>query len=117
MDTAITNGDWAVNANGIPVVVSGLQEQLQRAFIRLKVKEGSFAYDSSLGSRLYTLKPNDGDLNTKAHSLVQEAIKDMPQTTVQSVVCVALPGGGFAVAVSLQTVEGKGSITVKFNGN
>ena len=114
MDTAIANGDWTVNGNGIPVVLSGFEEQLQRAFIRLSIKQGSFAYDPLLGSRLYTLKPTDSDLNEKALSLAQEALhKDMPQVTVQSAVCSILLGGGLNVTVSLQTAEGKGSVTVK----
>lgn len=113
MDTAIANGDWAVNGNGIPVAVSGLEEQLQRAFIRLSVKQGSFAYDPLLGSRLYTLKPTDSNLNERALSLAQEALKDMSQVTVQSAVCSILLSGGLTVTASLQTADGKGSVTVK----
>jgi len=113
VDTAISNGDWVTNANGIPIVISGLQEQLQRAFIRFSVKEGSFVYDPSLGSRLYTLKANDSDGNTKALFLAQEAVKDMPQITVQSTVCSTLPSGRLAITISLQTAVGKGSVTVK----
>lgn len=113
MDTAIANGDWAVNANGIPIAVSGLQEQLQRAFIRLSVKQGSFAYDPLFGSHLYTLKPTDSNLNERALSMAQEALKDMPQVTVQSAVCSILLSGGMTITLSLLTAVGTGSITVK----
>lgn len=112
MDTAILNGDWAVNANGIPVAVGGLQEQLQRAFIRLSVKQGSFAYDPSMGSRLFTLVPNDSNRNAAALFMAQEALKTMPQFTVEKAECFDLPDGRLSVTVFLQTAEGNGSVTV-----
>lgn len=112
MDTLIQNGSWAVSANGLPIVIGGLQEQLQRAFIRLNVKQGSFAYDPTLGSRLTALRISDADLNEKALFLAQEALKDMPQVTVLSAVCSILQGG-ISITFSLQTAEGKGNITIE----
>lgn len=112
MDTAILNGDWAVNANGIPVAIGGLQEQLQHALIRLSIKQGSFAYDPSLGSRLSALLPNDSDRNAAALFMAQEALKAMPQLTVERAECSDLPDGRLSVTVFLQTAEGNSSVTV-----
>ena len=81
MDTAISNGDFICDSKGIPVELTGYDELLQRVLIRLTVKKGSFIYDTSLGSRLYTLKSTDGNLKERALSLVREALVDDVFTT------------------------------------
>lgn len=84
MDTAIKNGDFETNQNGLPMAVSGVQELLQQAMFRLTVKKGSFFYDQQLGSRLYTLKGSYGsreDLSQNAMRMVREALKPMSRVT------------------------------------
>lgn len=102
-----------MNENGIPILIEGVREQLQRAFIRLSVRRGIFCYDPTLGSRFYTLSKNDSDLNGKALFLAQEALRNIPGVTVLGVVCSVLQEGSLSVTVSLQTAEGKGNITVE----
>lgn len=85
MDTAISNGDFLRNSTGTPVEIHGYEEILQRVLIRLTVKKGSFIYDNSLGSRLYTLKASDVNLKERALSLVREALIDVPEVTVNDV--------------------------------
>ena len=80
MDTAICSGDFLLDGRGRPVVISGMQEILQRALIRLTVQKGSFIYDPELGSRLFTLKSTSGDLQKQATNLVREALSRKPYT-------------------------------------
>ena len=61
MDTALAGGDFSLGANGLPRGISGEEELLQRAAIRLRVPLGRFAFQPTLGSRLYTLRPETED--------------------------------------------------------
>lgn len=87
MDTALKNGDFLPDSNGRPKQIGGEQELLQRAAIRLKIPLGSFVYDPQLGSRLHELKPGDSGLNARALTMAQEALRSLPQVTVESAVC------------------------------
>ncbi|MDQ5983849.1 MAG: hypothetical protein RUMPE_00878 [Eubacteriales bacterium SKADARSKE-1] len=85
MDTAISNGDFLLDSRNRPIKISGVQEFLQRALIRLSVKKGNFTYDKNLGSRLYTLNSQENNMQRKALSLVCEALNDMTEIVVRSV--------------------------------
>lgn len=52
MDICIENGEIRRNANGLPAVLSGREELLQRARIALSMPQGSFRYDRRFGSLL-----------------------------------------------------------------
>jgi hypothetical protein len=56
MDTKLLNRDIDTTARGLPFLIGGERELLQRAFIRLTVRKGSFPLDPSLGSELYRLR-------------------------------------------------------------
>ena len=58
MDIKISNGDWATNECGMPIIISDETELLQQAFLRLKIPRGSFLHDTELGSRF-------GEINTQ----------------------------------------------------
>lgn len=85
MDTAISNGDFLLDSRHRPIKISGVQEFLQRALIRLSIKKGSFIYNKDLGSRLYTLSSQENNMQSKALSLVCEALNDMTETVVRNV--------------------------------
>ena len=86
MDTAISNGDFMLDSNGIPISIYGIQEILQRALIRLTVRKGSFIYDTNLGSDLYKLKKTTSTSNkSRALSMVKEALKPMSNVLVDDV--------------------------------
>ncbi len=85
MDTLLSSGDIALDARGRPTVISGVDELLQRALIRLTVKKGSFVYDPELGSRLYTLRAGSVNLQETAESMVREALSPLTELTVNSV--------------------------------
>lgn len=102
MDTALSNGDFLCDTRKNLVELTGYDELLQRVLIRLGVKKGSFVYDKNLGSRLYTLKAGDGNLNEKALSLVREALLDIPEVLVESVhTTLTNNGENLVLAVSL----------------
>ena len=86
MDTAISNGDFMLDSNGIPISIYGIQEILQRALIRLTVRKGSFIYDTNLGSDLYKLKKTAStNIKSRALSMVKEALKPMSNVLVDDV--------------------------------
>lgn len=85
MDTAINNGDFLLDSRNLPFTISGVEEILQRALMRLTIKKGSFIYDPNIGSKLYTLKASSGNIQAKALCLVREALSDMTQVIVDNV--------------------------------
>ena len=86
MDTAISNGDFMLDSNGIPISIYGIQEILQRVLIRLTVRKGSFIYDTNLGSDLYKLKKTTStSIKSRALSMVKEALKPMSNVLVDDV--------------------------------
>lgn len=87
MDTALKNGDFSTGSNGRPKQIGGILELLQRAMIHLNVPLGGFVYDTSLGSRLYTLETDDTDFTAKAVAMAQEALLPVPMVTVTGVTC------------------------------
>ncbi len=111
MDTALMNGDFMLGCNRRPKQIGGVQELLQRAAIRLNVPLGGFVYDAELGSRLHNLKTGEDDLNAKALAMAQEALKPLPQLTVEGAVCST--SEPLIVAVQLGYSGGKAEIEVK----
>jgi phage gp46-like protein len=87
VDTALEDGDFRLDSNGRPKQIGGVQELLQRAMIRLNVPLGSFAYDTALGSRLHTLQTDDVSCSTKAIAMAQEALRQLPEVTVEGANC------------------------------
>lgn len=85
MDTAINNGDFLLNSNSRPYLISQPEEIIQQVLIRLTVKKGSFIYDPSLGSKLYTLKSSHGNIKNRVLSIVREALSPIPHVVVDNV--------------------------------
>ncbi|WP_283610149.1 GPW/gp25 family protein [Faecalispora anaeroviscerum] len=116
MDIRLDQGDFAVGSNGLPDSVSGKEELLQRALIRLSVPRGSFSYDPELGSRLHTLVLTGTDLNTRARELTEEALSAMPELSVEWVVCTPLGGARARLTVALNTPWGAGTVSLELTG-
>lgn len=84
MDTALKNGDFALNSYGKIYSINGLAETIQRCNLLLKVKKGSFCYNRNLGSNLHLLK-YDENIKGNAILLVKEALAPLPQVSVKNV--------------------------------
>lgn len=84
MDTALKNGDFALNSYGKIHSINGLEETIQRCQFLLKVKKGSFCYNRTLGSNLHLLK-YDENVRGNALLLVKEALAPLPQVSVKNV--------------------------------
>ena len=86
MDTLLSYGDHATDARGIPIPISGPEELVQRALLRLGIRRGSFEYDRSLGSELYRLSRDISSATRRAaQSYVQEALIPLPELMVGDV--------------------------------
>ena len=101
MDLLIQEADIALDARGRPTEISGVDELLQRALIRLIVKKGTFAYDSGLGSRLYTLRAGGQDVRGEAEAMVREALAEMSELTVEGVETEAAGSDRLSIRVRL----------------
>lgn len=101
MDTLLENGDMKRGAHGMPELAGGARELVQRAMIRLSVRRGSFAPDSTLGSELYTLGalPARG-LDAAALNLVRQALLPLAGVTVTGASCLRL-GDSLRLRVAL----------------
>ncbi len=82
MDTALLNGDFAINASGKIYPITSMAETLQRCKILLGVKQGSFCYNPQLGNNLHLLNADDQCFQGNALLLVKEALLPLPQVTV-----------------------------------
>jgi len=88
MDTLLYQGDHATDARGIPVAITGAQELIQRALLRLGIRRGSFAYDRNLGSELYRLSHDTSSATHRAaRSYVQEALIPLPELMIGDIDC------------------------------
>lgn len=75
MDIKITDGDWATNECGMPIILSDETEILQRAFLRLRIPKGAFLHAPELGSRFSEISPNNREnANRLAFLFAQQAL-------------------------------------------
>ncbi len=83
LDTAISaDGDFVLGNNGLPIKITDEEEILQKIFIRLITKMGSFIYQKSLGSDLYKLRDlvaDDEIIKEEAKVIVKKVLFDVPQ--------------------------------------
>ena len=102
MDTLLNHGDHAVDSRGIPIVIHGADELMQRALIRLGVRRGHFFDDPELGSELYRLPAADNEtVNRLALSYVQEALLPLTGLRVASVDCARFRGDTLQITVGV----------------
>lgn len=86
MDVLLKNGDTVLDHRGRPVMVSGEDELLQRAAIRLTVRRGSLAHDPDFGSRLFLVRTGNREARDRqALTAVREALAPMKEIAVRSV--------------------------------
>lgn len=78
MALKLENGTYALGSGGLPEEVSGLQELLQDARLRLTLPRGTFPYGRDLGSGLWDLDPQEERGLDRALALANEALLDLP---------------------------------------
>lgn len=80
----LENGDYALDNSGNILEVSGVEEIINRALIRLKAKKGGFPLDLSLGSELYL-----SDINSASYEslfgIVSEALAPISEIEVTDI--------------------------------
>ena len=84
MEVLLRNGDIAVDRQGLPLPVEGVQAVLQRAVLRLSVRQGSHPADPRFGSRLHRIRgPLSGQrLNARVQAAVREALAPMGELEI-----------------------------------
>ena len=116
MDTALYNGDFALNPMGKIYAVSGMAETLQRCKILLTVRQGSFCYNPALGSNLHLLRADDERLQGNAMLLVREALLPLPQVKVIETNAVA-DGDIIKLTIVIQAYNHTETLEVNINEN
>ena len=111
MDTALENGDIALDGRGYPRTITGMEEILQRVFIRLSVGKGSFIYDRSFGSELRRLSSQMVNLSEKALNLARDAIADMSGVVITSA-SAEVTEAGINVRVSVLAGKESGEVAL-----
>ena len=109
MDMKWENGGIALGPNGLPQRVSGLEEALQNAAMRLRLPRGSIPYAPDLGSGLAGLDPQEENSVQRAWALAGEALLPCPGVEVgQAMFDQEAWGWTFTIT----TPEGTGQVAV-----
>lgn len=85
LDTALYDGDFLLSNRNRVVKISGIEEILQKVFIILSVKKGSFCYNRNFGSELYKLRNYEDHLEERAKMLVEQALYNLDYVKVTDV--------------------------------
>lgn len=84
MDNRLYQGDLVYDGSGDLKKITGLEEVLERAMRRFRLKRGSFACNPQLGSRLYTLDLYTASAET-IRAMLEEALEGLEEVTVERV--------------------------------
>lgn len=117
MDTLLENGDFKRGNTNLPVKVTGFDELMQRALIRLSVPKGSFVHDPELGSSLYSLCSGGSpeEIQGEALLLAAEALRPIRKIRAEKVDVFLNPEGNptkIAVTVAADTCKGEVNLSV-----
>lgn len=106
MDTAIDQGDFAVQFGGIPKECDQREALLQQVYLRLKARRGTLPYLPKFGSRLHTLtektRTQEAVLTCIAEAMDGCETVQITRTTVTD----------DAILVEVSTPYGSGTITI-----
>ena len=114
MDTLLENMDHATGPDGRSVTITGMRAAAQRLMIRLSVRQGVFAPDPSLGSRLHKLPvaAPGPERDSLALHYAQQAL--LPEgARVLSALTRPVKGKPDALGISLQVSLGGESFPVE----
>lgn len=103
-DIKIENGDLASDVNGRVKEIEGLEEYLQRAFICLKMKRGSFCYQRDIGAYKDLLETENG---TELLKEAQAAVAKYPEINIE-----AAEEGSDGIIFTVSTPLGNGEVRI-----
>lgn len=102
LELKMRNGDYVPAANGDFETVSGEDEVLQRAMLRLQARRGCFDALPDYGSRLYTLcRLKPGERAAGARTFAEEALAAEPEVQVGEVRYTPGADGGARLEIEL----------------
>lgn len=107
MELKWKDGGLALGPGGIPETVSGLEELLQKVWMRLALRRGSFPYGRELGSGLADWDAGEEHSRERAEALANEALLDLPGVRAET--ARILENG---VAFTVSTPLGEGEVTL-----
>lgn len=103
MELKLQNGAYLMNAAGGFQTVSGNEELVQRALMRLTARRGGFYPLPDYGSRLYTLcRMKPSERSAAARQFAVEALASEPRITVGEV--EYLPGPENSAQLKLELI-------------
>ena len=107
MELKIYEGDYLPDGLGCMERVSGTEELLQRAFLKLSARRGSFPLLPEFGSNLYQLgRVKPSQRQSAALSWAVEALSDEPELSVTGVELRYLSADRLLLGVQLSTEQG-----------
>lgn len=112
MDTALLNGEFDLDQRGMPYLITGLSELMQRTSISLKIKRASFIYSRKLGSELDKVKDIEDALHSRAEMLAREAIVDIPQTKISNLTASICDNGKTKISLDISINDETGTVEV-----
>ncbi len=112
MDTALLDGEYELNDRGLPFLVDGLSELMQRVALRLKTKKGSYIYLRELGSELEGVDDVEDAVHSRAELLAREAVADIPQRYIESLSASMTEEGRLKISLCLNLDGEQGQLEV-----
>ncbi len=112
MDTALLNGEFDLDGRGMPYLIGGLAELMQRVYISLKMKRGSFIYSRELGSELSGAEAVEDALHSRAELLAREAVADIPQAKLSNLTASRTEDGKIKISLELSLMGESGRVEV-----
>nr|DAZ14592.1 MAG TPA: Protein of unknown function (DUF2634) [Caudoviricetes sp.] len=82
-DVLIKDGEIATDSSGSYIHISGDDELVQQAYIRIFAKLGGFVYNRELGSEIYKRDFSDENFAEKINLMMAQALKDCPKVKAE----------------------------------
>lgn len=114
MDILLTDGEYTLSDRGMPVEIEGLAAHLQKIRFLLTIKQGTYPYDRSFGSKLHTLDFDEPQAAERAAATAGEAVHRLASTqiiqaritTSQLIFTVVTPFGEGEITLPRQIAAG-----------
>lgn len=104
MNIKLSEGIIESDNRGMPIMIEGLDDCLQKALISIAAKRGKFAYDRDFGSEMFMVN----DLT--AERVLSHANEALNRLDMQAISAIIYED---SVQLDVQTIYGTGSINVK----